>query len=92
MSHQGREGSFGGESRGGGMAGQPIGGNDSNTGSGDYPDGGLHAAPRRRVRPRHDQQYRRLGGRQGPDLWRKLGRVRRRRLHRLEGERLRRSG
>jgi len=34
MSHEGREGSFGGESRGGGMAGQPIGGNDSNTGSG----------------------------------------------------------
>jgi hypothetical protein len=34
LSHQGREGSFGGESRGGGMAGQPIGGNDSNTGSG----------------------------------------------------------
>lgn len=32
--HQGREGSFGGESRGGRMAGQPIGGNDSNTGSG----------------------------------------------------------
>jgi hypothetical protein len=34
MSHQGREGSFGGESSGGGMGGQPIGGNDSNTGSG----------------------------------------------------------
>jgi hypothetical protein len=34
MSQEGREGSFGGESRGGGMAGQPIGGNDSNTGSG----------------------------------------------------------
>ena len=34
MGHQGREGSFGGESSGGGMGGQPIGGNDSNTGSG----------------------------------------------------------
>jgi hypothetical protein len=42
MSTQGREGSFGGQSAGeepdpnpgGGMSGQPIGGNDSNTGSG----------------------------------------------------------
>lgn len=34
MSREGREGSFGGESRGGGMAGQPVGGNDSKSGSG----------------------------------------------------------
>ena len=34
MNHQGHESSLSGESSGGGMGGQPIGGNETNTGSG----------------------------------------------------------